>query len=62
MMNDKAIIIEVGYRKISCFISVSQINYLPQPRLRQIIDLPATDKSGYFAQPRLIIVHYLHEN
>ena len=31
VMNDKAIIIEVGYRKISCFISVSQINYLPQP-------------------------------
>ena len=28
-------------------------------RLRQIIDLLATDKSRYFAQPRLIIVKYL---
>ena len=28
-------------------------------RLRQIIDLPATDKSQYFAQPRSIIVNYL---
>ena len=24
-------IIELGYRKISWFVSVSQINYLPQP-------------------------------
>ena len=29
-LNDKAII-ELGYRKISWFISVSQINYLPKP-------------------------------
>ena len=28
--NDKTII-ELGYRKISWFVSVSQINYLPQP-------------------------------
>ena len=28
-------------------------------RLRQIIDLLATDKSRYFAQPRPIIVSYL---
>ena len=28
-------------------------------RLRQIIDLLATDKSRYFAQPRPIIVKYL---
>ena len=28
-------------------------------RLRQIIDLLATDKSQYFAQPRPIIVNYL---
>ena len=28
-------------------------------RLRQIIDLLATDKSRYFAQPRPIIVNYL---
>ena len=29
------------------------------PRLREIIDLLATDKSRYFAQPRPIITHYL---
>ena len=29
--NDKTII-ELGHRKISCFISVSQINYLPKPK------------------------------
>ena len=29
-------------------------------RLRQIIDLLATDKSRYFAQPRPIIAKYLH--
>ena len=29
-LNDKTII-ELGYRKISWFVSVSQINYLPQP-------------------------------
>ena len=29
-------------------------------RHRQIIDLLATDKSRYFAQPRPIIVYYLH--
>ena len=29
-------------------------------RLRRIIDLLATDKSRYFAQPRPIIVNYLH--
>ena len=28
--------------------------------LLQIIDLPATDKSRYIAQPHPIIVHYLH--
>ena len=42
--NDKTII-KLGYRKISWFVSVSQINYLL-----------ATDKSRYFAQPRPIIV------
>ena len=31
-------------------------------RHRQIIDLHATDKSRYFAQPRPIIVYYLHYN
>ena len=29
-------------------------------RLRQIIDLLATDKSRYFAQPRPIIANYLN--
>ena len=29
-------------------------------RLRQIIDLLATDKSQYFAQPRPIIVNYYY--
>ena len=29
-------------------------------RLRQIIDLLASDKSRYFAQPRPIIVNYLY--
>ena len=49
--NDKTII-DLGYRKISWFVSVSQIN------LRQIIDLLALDKSRYFAQPSSIIVKY----
>ena len=31
-------------------------------RLRQITDLLATDKSQYFAQPRSIIVNFLHES
>ena len=43
--NDKTIN-ELAYRKISWFVSVSQINYLPKP---------TTDKSRYFAQPRPII-------
>ena len=58
--NDKTII-ELGYRKISCFISVSQVKYLPKPnsrRLRQMIDLLVTDKSRDFAQPRPIISNY----
>ena len=56
--NDKAII-ELGYREVSWFVSVSQINYLPQPSASAIIDLLATDKSRYFAQPRPIIVKCL---
>ena len=54
--NDKTII-ELGSRKISWFVSVSQITYFSL-RLRQIIDLLATDKSRYFAQPRPIIANY----
>ena len=38
-MNDETII-ELGYRKILWFVSVSQVNYLPQPSA----DLLATDK------------------
>ena len=38
----------------SVFVSVLQTNHLPQPT----IDLFATDKSRYFAQPRPIIVSY----
>ena len=52
--NDKTII-ELGHRKISWFVSVLRINYLPQPSA----DLFATDKSRYFAQPRPIIANYL---
>ena len=49
--NDKTII-ELGYHKISWFVSVSQINYLPQPLASPQIDMLAIDKSQYFAQPR----------
>ena len=56
--NDKTII-KLGYRKISWFVSVSQINYLPQPPASQIIELLATDKSRHFAQLRPVIVNYL---
>ena len=49
--NDKTII-ELSYRKISWFVSVSQINYL---------QLVTTDKSRYFAQPRPIIANYWYE-
>ena len=45
------------YRDLS-MPRISQINYLSKLRLRQIIDLLATDKSRYFAQPRPIIVNY----
>ena len=44
--NDKTII-ELSYCTISWFVSVSQINYLPQ--LNNITDLLTTDKSRYFA-------------
>ena len=47
--SDKTII-ELGYRKISWFVSVSEIIIICLSiRLRQIIDLLATDKSRYFA-------------
>ena len=55
--NDKTII-ELGYCKISWFVNVSQINYLPQPSaLANTTDLLTTDKSRYFAQPHPIIVN-----
>ena len=57
-LNDKTII-ELGHRKISWFVSVSQINYLPQPSASENnnIDLLASDKSQYFAQPHPIIAN-----
>ena len=54
--NDNTII-ELSYRKISWFVGVSQINYLPQPFV-SANNLLATDKSRYFAQPRPIIANY----
>ena len=43
-----------------CDLSVSRRSIIClRLRLRQIIDLLATDKSRYFAQPRPIIVNYL---
>ena len=57
--NDKTII-ELGYRKISWFVSVSLINISCHSLwLRQIIDLLANDKSRCFAQPCSMIVKYL---
>ena len=56
--NDK-IIIDLGYREISLFVSVWQINYLPKPKfwsVRQWLKKSAR----YFAQPRPMIVNYLH--
>ena len=62
--NDKTII-ELGYRKISWFVSVSQINYLPQPsasantwsvRHRQITIFCSTSSNNcyfLFRKPRL---------
>ena len=41
-------------------LSVSCIFISLSPRLWQIIDLFATDKSGHFAQPCPIIVHYYY--
>ena len=54
--NDKTII-ELSYCKISWFVGVSQINYLPQP-FASANNLLPTDKSRYFAQPRPIIANY----
>ena len=54
--NDKTII-KLGYRKISWIVSRSIICLSLRPW--QIIDLLATDKSRYFAQPRPIIANYL---
>ena len=49
--NDKTIF-ELSYLKISWFVTVSQINYLPQPICG------ATYKSRYLAQTRPIIASY----
>ena len=56
--SDDKTIIELGYLKLSWFVSVSHINYLPQPSALAIVVLLATDKSRYFAQPCPIIVKY----
>ena len=58
--NDKTVI-ELSYRKILWFVIISQINYLPQPSA-SAIDLLATDKSQYFAQPRPVIANYFKEH
>ena len=56
--NDKKII-ELGYRKISWFVSVSQMAIIFLGlRLRQILDLLAKDKSQYFAKPCPVSVNY----
>lgn len=53
------IIIELSYRKILWFVSVSQILYLPKPSalVNNNIDLLATNKSQYLAQPCSITVN-----
>jgi len=56
---------QLGSYKISRIAGVLQIRSIPQPPARQIINLLATDKSQYLAQPRPIIVistcrHALH--
>ena len=46
-----------------CDLSVSRRSIICRSRrLRQIIDLLATDKSRYFAQPRPIIVNYFTDS
>ena len=54
------IIIELGYRKISWFVSVAQINYLPQPSAlaNNNFDLLATDKSRYHKIPKISPSNY----
>ena len=58
--NDKTII-ELGYRKISWFVIVSQINYLAKPKTEAnnwwLICSVATNKSRCFAQLRPIMVN-----
>jgi len=38
---------------------IAKCHYLAVPSANSNIDLLATDKSGYFAQPRPVIVNYL---
>ena len=60
--NSGGMIVELGYRKISWFVSVLPINnyyYLPQPSASaNNIDLLTSAKSWYFAQSRSVIVNY----
>ena len=48
---DRLVKLGFNYRRIPWFVIVSQINYLPKPKV-------ATDKSRHFSQPRSIIVNY----
>ena len=52
-------VIKLGYRKISLFLSVSQVNYLPQPSASENNCSALSEKKNtYFAQPRPIIGNF----
>ena len=42
---------------LACLLHQKNSENIKKSQLRQIIDLLATDKSRYFAQPRLIIAN-----
>ena len=43
---------------LACLLDQKNSENTKKSQLRQIIDLLATDKSRYFAQPRLIIANW----
>ena len=43
---------------LACLLDQKNSENTKKSQLRQIIDLLATDKSWYFAQPRLIIANW----
>ena len=43
---------------LACLLDQKNSENIKKSQLRQIIDLLATDKSRYFAQPRLIIANW----